>query len=64
MIWTLSEILDIFTSDFACTSEVWKFFDTRMCESNVVKLADWQAEFQRLSCFETFCWQIFDILRA
>ena len=45
MIWTLSETLDIFTSHFVRTSDVRKFFDTRMCESNVVKLNDWQAEF-------------------
>ena len=45
MIWTHSEILDIFTSHFVRTSEVWKFFDIRMCESNFVKLNDWQAEF-------------------
>ena len=56
MIWTLGEILDIFTSHFVCTSEVWKFFDTRMCESNVVKLKDWQAEFQRSKLF----WKLVD----
>ena len=51
MICTLSEIIDIFTSHFVSTSDGWKFFDTRMCESNVIKLNDWQAEFQRSKLF-------------
>ena len=46
MFWTFRKILDIFTSHFVRTSDVRKFFDTRMCERNV-KLKNWQAEFHR-----------------